>query len=108
MARPASAEALAAEAARLAYLRVEESQAERDRLAAALALAGFDPPALFNDPATDGQGYGALRTDGFGLLVLSAALNPTDLAISPLTSASCSALWTTVPVRCMQAFAERR
>lgn len=65
---PASAEALAAEAARLAYVRVEESQAERDRLAAALALAGFDAPALFNDPATDGQGYGALRTDGLGLL----------------------------------------
>jgi pimeloyl-ACP methyl ester carboxylesterase len=63
-----SDEALAVEAARLAYLRVEEAKDQADRLAAALALAGFGAPQSFIHPGTDGQGYGALRADGLALL----------------------------------------
>jgi hypothetical protein len=65
---PPGDEALAAEAARLAYVRVEEGPAETARLAAALALAGFGEPVPFEHPGSDGQGYGTLRADGLALL----------------------------------------
>ena len=65
---PADDAALAVEAARLAYLRFDETADARERLAATLALAGFGPPTLFEDAATDGQAYGALRADGLALL----------------------------------------
>ena len=61
--------ALATEAARLAYIRFEESPAQAQRLRVALAATGFDAPTLFNHAATDGQAFGALRADGLALLV---------------------------------------
>ena len=60
--------ALAGEAARLAYIRAEESDDEAARLADSLALAGFAAPTLFDDESTDAQGYAAQRSDGLALV----------------------------------------
>ena len=60
--------ALACETSRLAYLRAEDSETERARLAAALALAGFGEPTYFHHPESDGQGYAALRGDGLAVI----------------------------------------
>jgi pimeloyl-ACP methyl ester carboxylesterase len=65
---PASLDALAVEAARLAYLRFDESHAEHVRLIEALALAGFGEPTLFEHAPTSGEGYGTTRADGLALL----------------------------------------
>lgn len=51
----------AIEAARLAYIRAETSTAEGRRLAASLALAGFERLRTFNDAAVDAQGFAAYR-----------------------------------------------
>jgi hypothetical protein len=61
---------LAVEAARLAYIRFEESAAERERLVAALDAAGFGAMQSFHsDALTDSEGFGALRaSDGTALL----------------------------------------
>jgi hypothetical protein len=60
---------VAIEAARLAYLRAESSAAELERLAAALALAGFGPPTLFVHGDTGTEAFGARRAaDGTTLL----------------------------------------
>ena len=61
-------EALAAEAARLAYRRFEEGADELERLAADLARGGFAAPARFVHPGTDGQGYGTFDANGLALL----------------------------------------
>ncbi|MBI3346399.1 MAG: lipase family protein [Burkholderiales bacterium] len=71
-----SEEALAIEAARLAYLRFETTVADRAKLASALKVAGFGGPTTFNDRSaipigffTDSQGYAALRkSDGLAVL----------------------------------------
>ena len=61
--------ALAIEAARLAYVRAEEDNAERTRLTSDLARAGFAAPATFHDPDSDSQGFAALRaSDGLALV----------------------------------------
>src|SRR5512138_629957 len=65
---PASTEALAAETARLAYVRIEESPQELARLTRALALGGYGLPTPFDHAGTDGQGYSALHADGSALL----------------------------------------
>lgn len=65
---PSSLDALAVEAARLAYLRFDESASERARLVEALALAGFGEPTLFEHAPTSGEGYGTTRADGLALL----------------------------------------
>ena len=57
----------AVEAARLAYYRAEESDAEMRRLAQALACAGFGAPTLFRDHAT--LAFGSLQADGSALVV---------------------------------------
>ncbi|MGD9759693.1 MAG: lipase family protein [Comamonas sp.] len=61
-------EALAIEAARLAYLHFENKPSARAQLASALRSAGFGGPTTFNDRSaipigffTDSQGYAALR-----------------------------------------------
>jgi len=57
----------AVEAARLAYYRAEESDAEYQRLNAALGCAGFGAPVLLRDHAT--YAFGSLHTsDGSALL----------------------------------------
>jgi hypothetical protein len=56
-----SALQLALEAARLAYVRFEESPRHFDRLADALARAGFATPAAFVDAQSDTQGFAACR-----------------------------------------------
>lgn len=56
----------AVEAARLAYYRAEESEAEMRRLTEALACAGFGAPALFRDDAT--FAFGSLNADGSALI----------------------------------------
>jgi hypothetical protein len=50
-----------AELARLAYHRFEEGDSAA--LAAALAAAGFSPPALFNAPGRDAQAFGTTAGD---------------------------------------------
>ena len=58
----------AIEAARLAYYRADASTAQGDRLARALANAGFGPPVLFIAGAT--FGFGAIHgEDGTALVV---------------------------------------
>jgi hypothetical protein len=59
---------VAVELARLAYVRAEEGGDASRRLSEDLAKAGFGEPALFNDAATDSQGYAALREDGSGVV----------------------------------------
>lgn len=84
-------EALAIEAARLAYLPFEtEAQARRD-LAEALRGARFGGPTTFNDRSalsigffTDSQGYAALRKDdGLALLAFrgTQATRPRDILL---------------------------
>jgi hypothetical protein len=50
-----------AELARLAYHRFEEGDSAA--LGAALAAAGFSPPALFNAPGRDAQAFGTMAGD---------------------------------------------
>ncbi|MDN3922440.1 lipase family protein [Roseateles violae] len=59
---------LALEAARLAYYRYDEEAEQLERLAQALALAGFGRPELFSHADSDGQGYGCVNAEGLGLL----------------------------------------
>ena len=60
---------LAMEAARLAYVRTEASEAERERLAHALGLVGFDPPQRFDAPLGGAHAFGAFRpSDGTALV----------------------------------------
>jgi len=62
-------EQLAVEAARLAYLKAEQSEVDRMTLTSALALLSFAPPVVFNDSASGGQAFGAFRADdGLALL----------------------------------------
>jgi hypothetical protein len=58
----------AVEAARLAYCRAEESEAERERLAAALARAGFGAPVLIMDAGTHSFAFAALHVDGSAMV----------------------------------------
>lgn len=61
--------ALAIEAARLAYVRVEDDPHERVRLAQDLARGGFDAPTTFDDTETGSQGFATLRpADGLALV----------------------------------------
>jgi triacylglycerol lipase len=52
---------ICAELSRLAYYRFEEGGSAR--LEAALAAAGFSPPALFNAPGEDAQAFGTTAGD---------------------------------------------
>lgn len=58
----------AIEASRLAYLRAEAAEAERERLTAALALAGFGAPKLIVDAGTHSFAFAALHADGSALV----------------------------------------
>jgi hypothetical protein len=58
---PANLEALCTEAARLAYIRFEESDGEFLRLKQSLATAGYTSVTPLIDTATDGAGYGAIQ-----------------------------------------------
>jgi hypothetical protein len=60
----------AVEAARLAYYRAETSEAERQRLSAALRHAGFGAPKLIVHAESHGCAFGALHTDGSALLAI--------------------------------------
>lgn len=60
--------ALAVEAARLAYLRFEDDNAQRDRLNQALAQVGFGSARHFIHEPSNGAGFGSVDTDGFALL----------------------------------------
>ena len=60
---------LAMEAARLAYVRTEASEAERARLAHALGRVGFDTPQRFDAPLGGAHAFGAFRpSDGTALV----------------------------------------
>jgi hypothetical protein len=67
----------AVEAARLAYYRVEQGQSEVQRLADALAQAGFGKPQLFRDAAT--YAFGALHTGDGSALVAFRGTQPDDI-----------------------------
>jgi hypothetical protein len=71
---------LATEASRLAYVRAEGPKAEADRLAAALARAGFDAPRLFVDAASGSQAFGALRPSDGLVLVAFRGTQPDEIA----------------------------
>lgn len=74
---------LAIEAARLAYVRAEQADLQRQRLASALSLVGFGEPRLFAHPPTDTQGFGAYRANDRIALVSFRGTQPdklTDLA----------------------------
>jgi len=58
----------AIEAARLAYYRAEASESERQRLARALACAGFGAPKLITHGSTRGFAFAAVHADGSALL----------------------------------------
>jgi len=63
--RPPTELALAAECARLAYLRAEQADgAERQRLDRALARLGLGPATLFTHAPTHSQAFGSHRADG--------------------------------------------
>jgi hypothetical protein len=74
---------VAVEAARLAYIHAEVSAAEEQRLASAVARAGFGGLKLFRDLKTDTQGFGAYRSDDRTALVSFRGTQPdkvTDVA----------------------------
>jgi hypothetical protein len=75
-----SAEQLAAEGARLAYVKAEASQAERLRLTEALARGEFDAPALFRDSNTGSEAFAALRRDDGTALLAFRGTQPGDVA----------------------------
>lgn len=58
----------AIEASRLAYYRAETSDGERQRLADALARAGFGPPLLIAHADSNGFAFAALHPDGTALV----------------------------------------
>jgi hypothetical protein len=61
--------ALAVEAARLAYIRVERGVVEQKRLRDALAVVGFTVVSDFHDADMSAQGFGAFRpADGLALV----------------------------------------
>lgn len=60
---------LCAEFARLAYIRYENGEAERQQLEQALALVGFEGAVPFNFAGDDTHGFGAVRhSDGLAIL----------------------------------------
>ena len=67
----------AVEAARLTYYRVEQGQSEVQRLADALAQAGFGKPQLFREAAT--YAFGALHTADGSALVAFRGTQPDDI-----------------------------
>jgi len=67
----------AVEAARLAYYRAEESEAELLRLAGALAGAGFGAPTLFRDHAT--FAFGSLHAGDGSALVAFRGTQPDEI-----------------------------
>ena len=67
----------AIEAARLAYYRAEEGEAECRRLAEALARAGFGPPVLFRDAAT--FAFGSLNAADGSALVAFRGTQPDEI-----------------------------
>lgn len=73
-----SEQALAIEAARLAYLHFEANSAAKMELTAALALAGFGAPATFNDSFTGSQGYATIRKSDGGALLAFRGTQPTS------------------------------
>ena len=75
-----SAEQLGVESARLAYLRAETSEAERERLTQALTLVEFDTPALFRDSSTGTEAFAAMRFRDGGALVAFRGTRPDDVA----------------------------
>ena len=60
---------ICAELSRLAYLRFEKDEAEKDRLKDILARAGFGEPACFHNPRTGAQGFGTVA-DGIAYVAL--------------------------------------
>lgn len=67
---PSDTRALAIEAARLAYLRFENSGDADKQLSHALLLAGYKIVTHFIHAPSDAAGYGALHEDGTALLAL--------------------------------------
>src|SRR5712671_7597973 len=67
---------LAIEAARLAYVRAEQSVPERQRLDDALARVGFGATAVFNDAKTDTQAFAAYRPNDMTTLVAFRGTQP--------------------------------
>ena len=75
---------LAVEAARLAYVRAEESIEQKARLAEALARCGFAAPELFGHVFTGSQAFGCVRPVDGAAIVAFRGTQPdelTDLAI---------------------------
>src|SRR5207302_5164984 len=70
---------VAVEAARLAYFRAEQSAAEQQRLASALARVGFGALKLFGASATGTQGFGAYRPADRTVLVGFRGTQPDEL-----------------------------
>lgn len=71
---------LATEASRLAYVRAEGSKHEAGRLAAALALAGFEAPRMFADAGSGSQAFGAMRPSDGLVVVAFRGTQPDELA----------------------------
>jgi hypothetical protein len=67
---------IAVEAARLAYVRAEQSGDDEQRLASALGLAGFEAVQLFADRVTDSQAFGAFRRSDAMALVAFRGTEP--------------------------------
>jgi len=75
---------LAVEAARLAYVRTEDSSEQKARLAEALARCGFAAPESFGHVLTGSQAFGCVRPGDGAAIVAFRGTQPdelTDLAI---------------------------
>lgn len=70
---------LVLEAARLAYLRAEDTQDARQQLDDALARVGFGPASCFVDRTTGSYGYGARRVSDRTRLLAFRGTQPDDL-----------------------------
>lgn len=77
---PYTAEQLAAEAARLAYFRAEDSLSERLRLTESLATVNFEPPTLFTDLSTGTEAFATQRHSDGVTLIAFRGTEPEDVS----------------------------
>src|ERR1700757_2558172 len=79
---PLPPELMCAELSRLAYIRFENSDAEEQRLQAALGSGGLRPAVTFSTRRSSTQGFAVVSTDGQDAFVVfrgTQADDPTDI-----------------------------
>jgi hypothetical protein len=97
---------IAIECARLAYVRAEESLADKARLTQALAIVGFDEPTLLFDSATGTEVFAAIKSNDRSAIVACRGTEAGDIKdlVSDLSVINCA--WTEKAGRVHSGFAK--